>query len=213
METVNDFESFSPTDAPSFPVLGRQLKRLKKGKTLNENSPKFRTLETGKSNIQDSDELNLETLVLEKSNSQVLEEANSDIRFGSERFEDENGLGSDVGGLRVEEEASGAEWPLVFDSVSEEFDERGVDRPDDVEMTKENEDLRVEESEKRRRSSDDGLEEKRDKNKRVKSVGEDDKFESTVVSKRTTGKVILFLILLLINCLYNWVLDVDFWLL
>ncbi|KAL9437504.1 hypothetical protein AB3S75_023381 [Citrus x aurantiifolia] len=55
-------------------------------------------------------------------------------------------------------------------------------------MANENEDLRVEESNKRRRSSDDGFEEKKDKKKRVKSVSEDDKFESTVVPKRTTDK-------------------------
>ncbi|KAL9449198.1 hypothetical protein AB3S75_011182 [Citrus x aurantiifolia] len=187
MDSVNDFESFSPTEAPSSPVLERQFKRLKKAKTLDEKSPKFGTLDTGKSNTQDSEELNLETLDLEKSNSQVLEEADSDIRF-EERFENENGLDSDVGGLHIEEEAYGAKWTLDCDSVSDEFDERGVDRRDVAEMVKENEDLRVEESEKRRRSSDDGFEEKKDKKKRVKSVSEDDKFESTVVPKRTTDK-------------------------
>lgn len=70
------------------------------------------------SNTQDSEEQNLETLDLEKSNSQILEEADSDIRF-EERFENENGLDSNVGGLHIEEEASGAKWTLDCDSVSE----------------------------------------------------------------------------------------------
>ncbi|KAK9218209.1 hypothetical protein WN943_006846 [Citrus x changshan-huyou] len=147
----------------------------------HENCPKLGTLDTGKSNTQDSKELNLETLDLEKSNSQVLEEADSDIRF-EERFKDENGLDSDVGGLHIEEEVSGAKWSLDCDSVSEEFDERGVDRHDVAEMVKENEDLRLEESLKRRRSSDDGFEEKKDKKKRVKSVSEDDRKEENILS-------------------------------
>lgn len=194
MESVDDFESFSPTESPSSPVPERKLKRLKKIKTVDENSPKLEALDFGESNIQDAKESKLETLDLEKSNSQNLEEPNSGFESGSESFENEDILDSDGAGLDIEENASGATRTLDFDSVAVKYHERGEDLSHDVEMEKEkekeNEDLRVEQSEKKRRTFD-AFEDEKGKRKRVKSVSDEDDPKSTVVTKRTE-KVIIF---------------------
>ncbi|KAJ0085625.1 hypothetical protein Patl1_09118 [Pistacia atlantica] len=218
MEGSDDFESFSLIEAPSSPVPERKLKRLKKAKTLVENSPKFEALNFNKSNIQDSEqeklqtldletstgqdefetldskisnihcvkEGELETLDLEKSTSQDLEESNSGSQSGSEVFEDENGLHSGADSLSMQEDVSGAKRTLKFDSLSEEFDGRSQDQFDVMEMEKEkeSEDMREDYCEKKRLHSD-AFGDKKDKKKRVKSVGDDEKPKSTVVLKRT----------------------------
>ncbi|XP_031251976.1 FK506-binding protein 5 [Pistacia vera] len=218
MEGSDDFESFSLIEAPSSPVPERKLKRLKKAKTLVENSPKFEALNFNKSNIQDSEqeklqtldletstgqdefetldskisnihcvkEGELETLDLEKSTSQDLEESNSGSQSGLEVFEDENGLDSGADSLSMQEDVSGAKRTLKFDSLSEEFDGRSQDQFDVMEMEKEkeSEDMREDYCEKKRLHSD-AFGDKKDKKKRVKSVGDDEKPKSTVVLKRT----------------------------
>ncbi|KAJ0025581.1 hypothetical protein Pint_08930 [Pistacia integerrima] len=218
MEGSDDFESFSLIEAPSSPVPERKLKRLKKAKTLVDNSPKFEALNFNKSNIQDSEqeklqtldletstgqdefetldskisnihcvkEGELETLDLEKSTSQDLEESNSGSQSGSEVFEDENGLDSGADSLSMQEDVSGAKRTLKFDSVSEEFDGRSQDQFDVMEMEKEKESegMREDDCEKKRLHSD-AFGHKKDKKKRVKSVGDDEKPKSTVVLKRT----------------------------
>ncbi|KAL5845069.1 hypothetical protein ACOSQ4_011027 [Xanthoceras sorbifolium] len=213
MESPSDFESFSHIELPSFTVPGRKLKRLKKAKTLTENPPEFETLGSGKSDFRNSEESKpaenspksetlgsektntknsvdstLETLELDKSNGQDLEEFGSGSRSESKGLGDENGLGSGFGGLGVEENGYRAKRTLDFDSVFEEFDARAEERFDDMEIEneKQNEDTRVRELEKKKRNSD-GFEENKAK-KRVKSVSEHEKTKSAVVSKRRADK-------------------------
>ncbi|KAI9199897.1 hypothetical protein LWI28_000147 [Acer negundo] len=193
MESHVDFESFSPTKSPSSPVPERKLKRLKKAKKLTENPPEFETLGSEELDFRYSEEgkpteisPKSKTVGFEKSSGQDLEELDSGSRSGSEGFGDENGSDTEVGGLGVEEDGSSAKRTLNFDSLVEELDGRDKVRSDDMEIEKQNEDTKVEELEKKKRSSD-GFKEKKD-NKRAKSVNEDKKTKSAVLSKRRADK-------------------------
>ena len=197
MESDDDFELLSPAEEPSPSVRERKLKRLKKAIKVSS-EPSSPLLEFSKSESLDSEGSN-------GRDSEVLDESlQSRAGLGSEEGLDggnELDFGFDDGLGGEEEDDSGVKTKRVleFDSVAEEFDENREDRSE--EMGDEVGDLRMEEPEKKRRSSDEFDEDKDKKKKKKKKRGDESAVDHDgkpqenpiATTKRMTQKVSLSL--------------------
>lgn len=210
MEFDDDFELPPNSDEASPPVREKKLKRLKKGVRVSpdplldqpesgadldlEESNEQSTSRTGSEGLGDEGEMNPG---LDSDDFGGEGEKGSGLEMNS-GFDDLSGEGevrSGSDGLDGGGDASGAKRALDFESVGEDFGERGEERSE--EMLEESRDKTMEEPEKKRRSSDGGEEEeeeekdKKKKNKRAKNGGDDSKSKDAAVkSKRRVEKVI-----------------------
>ncbi|XP_021283739.1 DNA ligase 1 [Herrania umbratica] len=165
MNSGEDLELVSPSDAPASPVPGRKLKRLKKVKTVAENPSQF------------------EELDFDISDGQAIDEPRSGSRSGFEGSDEEDEFTSGFGELPVEEKWSGsvAKRTLDFDSLTEEVDGDGEDQSREMEIR----DSEREESEKKRPSLDELENREKKKKKRVKGDGDE---EMPLLPERRTSK-------------------------
>lgn len=178
MESDDDFQTFSSPDEASSqsPVRERKLKRLKKAVRVSQEPPHL--------DRSDGNPLNPDTNS-SKSGAQDFQESNEILGSGSRSEELCSGSALDSGftGLGGEEDVSGAKRALDFDAIGVETDEKVVeDRRNGVQ--EENEDVRLEELEKKRPNADDLGDEK---NKKKKKRTDNGSFEGK--PKRMTEKV------------------------
>ncbi|XP_015884621.3 uncharacterized protein LOC107420235 [Ziziphus jujuba] len=177
MESDDDFQTFSSPDEASSqsPVRERKLKRLKKAVRVSQEPPHL--------DRSDGNPLNPDTNS-SKSGAQDFQESNEILGSGSRSEELCSGSALDSGftGLGGEEDVSGAKRALDFDAIGVETDEKVVeDRRNGVQ--EENEDVRLEELEKKRPNADDLGDEK---NKKKKKRTDNGSFEGK--PKRMTEK-------------------------
>lgn len=220
MEIDDDFELLPNSEEASPPVRERKLKRLKKGFRVSpgsildqsESGTEFEGLNLEESNEPSKFRIGSEGLGDEGEMNPDYDglDGEGELNYGFDGFSSKGEKRSGFDGLSTSEgdvksgfdglggggDASGAKRALDFESVCEDFGEKGEDQNQD--MLEESRDTRMEEPDKKRRSSD-GLEEEKDekkkKNKRAKSVSDDTKSKETAAarSKKRAEKVITVL--------------------
>ncbi|KAK9947099.1 hypothetical protein M0R45_012534 [Rubus argutus] len=208
MEIDDDFELLPNSEEASPPVRERKLKRLKKGFRVSpgsivdqsESGTEFEGLNLEESSEPSKFRIGLEGLGDEGEMNPDYDglDGEGELNYGFDGFSSKGEKRSGFDGLSTSEgdvksgfdglggggDASGAKRALDFESVCEDFGEKGEDQNQD--MLEESRDTRMEEPDKKRRSSD-GLEEEKDekkkKNKRAKSVGDDTKSKETAAAR------------------------------